>query len=673
MVYAHLPEEETQCPFWIIELWKRVYDFKETHLKPWANSHTYLTSFSSSARSIEAKKAGKQAGLVFEKMGWDEHTTGYTYNTPVVHLSSLLSSTWLASDVLDLLLEELHLRLRTASSLLSIPTSAAALDPKEIIVDYTTLTFQIMKHYQTGRQDVELSCNGPKQHYLVRKAKDWSAKQAVVASIVHVDGVHWIPAIIDFKNERCLTGDSLTLRTRDDVAEALTWFAHLAGDKPRFTTDFLPITKQTESHSCGLWALDALHSYFGTVESLTSSNDFRLLRVRAFVAIGTRAGFLPMGLEGNDEEDENVGSDSDDAFEADDGSDESEDNRLDEMKCDRLDEDDTIGVSDQDDLLTISSGSSGPGWQLTSDFERHKDNYPGKSKQRSIWDSEARALFQKTSKIKPLDGYFCKVSKEEWREIENKKAEKAREEHQEMMETHTEDAKHNAMLKASRIRLQNKIRQQRKRERDRAKKEEKQTVRRQIKLFKTVLTRQHQPINALTQLQDRLTKTRREELAYETRPFRAEMYDNRISKILNKPDNLGPGRPPTNVPQHPTRVNWKGPITWKMIDAAAQRCTIVGKPNPRIIVHTLRTISPIFNLLHDKTLSKWIDKEKSINKVVWREKVQADAARTHKQVYSPGHAGVLVSTNQFNDIRKCTNYLFEDAVSRSSKRYRQTA
>lgn len=119
-----------------------------------------------------------------------------------------------------------------------------------------------------------------------------------------------------------------------------------------------------------------------------------------------------------------------------------------------------------------------------------------------------------------------------------------------------------------------------------------------------------------------------------------------MERIEQKPAKRGPGRPVENAPKHPQRVNWKGPITWKVIDTVAQRCTAVGKPNSRIIVQSLRAVNSIFNLLHHKTLEKWFDKEKSVNKVVWTDRAQADAQRKHKQIYSPGRAGVLVSSSK---------------------------
>jgi hypothetical protein len=281
VIPVHVVGRTHRFPIWIVVLWARIYDLKRLHQQPWGEAKHFVDQFETTARSGAAKEAVAEYRKLLDQLKWDAPMVGSGIEIPAVHVTPLLSTKWLSSDVVDLFLELLGHEATQGNT------------PNRVESLSTTTATQIHSlHHKHGTIGVP-SGSRSKPHWLVTKAQKLRLQGAVLAGIIHVDGNYWVPFILGFSRTECFTGDSLRANKRHDIAEELIWFANLSSDEPhRFNHQHLSITKQY-SHSCALWALDALRIHLNIQESLTDVSEFRLLRLKVFNQIGLRS----MGLK----------------------------------------------------------------------------------------------------------------------------------------------------------------------------------------------------------------------------------------------------------------------------------------------------------------------------------------------------------------------------------------
>ena len=109
-----------------------------------------------------------------------------------------------------------------------------------------------------------------------------------LATIANIGDNHWMALILDFKSLTILYGDSTGGTIDEDTERALTWWIqHHTGKL--FTTSCLPITRQQDSHSCGILAWVALAAFlfperYALVEARVVADE----RLRMFLRVADR-------------------------------------------------------------------------------------------------------------------------------------------------------------------------------------------------------------------------------------------------------------------------------------------------------------------------------------------------------------------------------------------------
>jgi len=81
-----------------------------------------------------------------------------------------------------------------------------------------------------------------------------------IGGIVNVNSNHWVAVIVDLRSSTVLYGDSLG-GSDGDVVAALSWWAGFHTGR-QFSQAALPIGIQTDTISCGLFAINALFHHF---------------------------------------------------------------------------------------------------------------------------------------------------------------------------------------------------------------------------------------------------------------------------------------------------------------------------------------------------------------------------------------------------------------------------
>jgi hypothetical protein len=108
-----------------------------------------------------------------------------------------------------------------------------------------------------------------------------------LVTIAHCQDVHWVPIVIDF--QACLVwhGDSLGWPMEKSHKTALEWWLAEYSTR-KFTYRSLPITQQSDSHSCGLLAWNALaHFFLPSLYPLIDHSDVASARLQVFLRICT--------------------------------------------------------------------------------------------------------------------------------------------------------------------------------------------------------------------------------------------------------------------------------------------------------------------------------------------------------------------------------------------------
>ena len=163
----------------------------------------------------------------------------------VQKLSAFLTTEWLADEhellMLDLLKKDLddegqgHIFVENTAFLLLL--KAAKADQQN---------YPIKKHYQWLRERGEALANGDKTH---------------LATIVNIEGSHWVAVIIDSQKKQIHYGDSFRHTIPNDLKQVFNWWlGYHIGNAP-FSYQPLPVVTQSDTFSCGILCWDGLRSF----------------------------------------------------------------------------------------------------------------------------------------------------------------------------------------------------------------------------------------------------------------------------------------------------------------------------------------------------------------------------------------------------------------------------
>ncbi|KDR65394.1 hypothetical protein GALMADRAFT_26651, partial [Galerina marginata CBS 339.88] len=144
--------------------------------------------------------------------------------------------------------------------------------------------------------DLLQDANGPNQYttateyaWLRERGQEFATGVLdTMVTIANIGDNHWIALVVDFKASKILYGDSMGGTIDEGIEEALTWWIGQHTGK-RFTTAFLPITRQRDGHSCGILAWMALAVYlFPEKYSLVDASAVADERLKMFLRVSER-------------------------------------------------------------------------------------------------------------------------------------------------------------------------------------------------------------------------------------------------------------------------------------------------------------------------------------------------------------------------------------------------
>ena len=102
------------------------------------------------------------------------------------------------------------------------------------------------RHYQWLREKGEALANGENTH---------------LATIINIDGNHWVAVIIDSQNKQIHFGDSFGHTVPNDLKQVFNWWLGYHMNSTNFSYQTLLVSKQSDTFSCGVLCWDGLRSF----------------------------------------------------------------------------------------------------------------------------------------------------------------------------------------------------------------------------------------------------------------------------------------------------------------------------------------------------------------------------------------------------------------------------
>jgi hypothetical protein len=243
----HLPASP-HFPMWILSYWINLSEVHQLQLQ-WRDAEAALQ------KNCEAQK-GKPSPLaplvtnvyaVLAGLPWNGQLSGR--KIPITTLSAYMTTEWLSdeheSQMLELLRQDL---LRTALN--------SEVEVEEIhFIPLLCNAYSNRSQYPMDRHWTWLREKG---HAIATPMGVRRQGQAVALS--NVGGNHWVAIVLDFEKATIQYGDSLGGHINEQLKDVLGWWTHYHTGHI-FTHFNLPITRQHDSHSCGLLAWNALAAY----------------------------------------------------------------------------------------------------------------------------------------------------------------------------------------------------------------------------------------------------------------------------------------------------------------------------------------------------------------------------------------------------------------------------
>jgi hypothetical protein len=195
----------------------------------------------------------------------------FTDREPITSFARYLSSDWLGTTHIDQQLELLRIRLFREHSIHEFEILTTYI--VNVIVqahcrhqhDYPTN--QRFRHIQARGE--ELSVSGCRMR---------------IGGVANVNENHWVTVVVDLRSSTILYGDSLGL-SENDIVAAFSWWASFHTGR-QFTRVSLSIGIQTDTVSCGLFALSALTHHFFSDSTMVGQWTVSMERLQSFCASG---------------------------------------------------------------------------------------------------------------------------------------------------------------------------------------------------------------------------------------------------------------------------------------------------------------------------------------------------------------------------------------------------
>ncbi|THU86592.1 cysteine proteinase, partial [Dendrothele bispora CBS 962.96] len=212
---------------------------------------------------------------------WSGYINGFPIHVDISYLGGFLGPRWLSTEQLNMVMHLIHLEL----------VKKGCNDVK-IIKETTMFHQKLLEAYHAQRTSIDaLDTYTNANHY--RWIRDscqalQTGQYEQLAFLVNLNDNHWVSVVINGHTDTIFYGDSLGSDVDPTLRDALRWWTHLHTGRD-FVFEELPITRQTDGHSCGLMACNAIEAWVLHKPAIYIDPDCALEeRLRMFVRIVQR-------------------------------------------------------------------------------------------------------------------------------------------------------------------------------------------------------------------------------------------------------------------------------------------------------------------------------------------------------------------------------------------------
>ena len=246
---------EHRLPPWVVTYWFEVEEIRTKYYDPWQKAikaakqrqQTLQAKASAAAGASQAKEELFQdIEKLIREIKFQEKLRGFERDTESVGtLTTYMTNDWFSTahenQMLEVLRREVH--------------ADNVLRERVEIVDVHI--FSMIKCLYTKRKtDAYWTTRYAKP---IRKLGEAlaSGKKDIMGGIINIDNLHWASVFIDFRKKIILYGDSQGNPAPTSFIRSMDWWTTLH-TSDGFRYDALEITYQTDGHSCGILAYNAL-------------------------------------------------------------------------------------------------------------------------------------------------------------------------------------------------------------------------------------------------------------------------------------------------------------------------------------------------------------------------------------------------------------------------------
>ena len=253
LVSPHLPHfANKRFPLWVVDLWNKARIAIDSQRK-WAvavqalGRRNHIQAFTDAM----TQKKISDCYSALASVPWSSKLKGFDITPPLTHLTSFFTKEWLDDDHVHLILELLRHEIYMVK-----PQEA-----KHIHIHPQTHFINLLVNAAKNPQDY-LDSNNRSTRWLYQLGNELaSGLKHKLGIIINQNANHWVAAVIDFRTHLIWYGDSMGHPLLRIHRETLKWWGFTHTGK-WFDVERMPITLQHDGHSCGIFASNALASFF---------------------------------------------------------------------------------------------------------------------------------------------------------------------------------------------------------------------------------------------------------------------------------------------------------------------------------------------------------------------------------------------------------------------------
>ena len=242
IMYAHLGKSvHTHYPLWVLTFWGEVVRHRTTVREPWLKCSDWLQAQTKQKKSMTLKRLAEDANVILTDLPWGSNKRGLSDSELIHAMHRYLGTSWTTVSQQNDMLELLQ------GHIASYPNLVRSLTVEGVVLTETVMA-------AAANREKYLSDQG--FAWLRHLGESIMLTKQSLLTVAHVVN-HRVALVIDVKEDIICFGDSFGTTMPDNMLSAYRWWL-AQHTKETFETETLPMTPQTDAHSCRYLANNGL-------------------------------------------------------------------------------------------------------------------------------------------------------------------------------------------------------------------------------------------------------------------------------------------------------------------------------------------------------------------------------------------------------------------------------